>query len=562
MTMSIRKKLNIGFILIGFILLLALSFSVVMFYRIGNHVEQAIDVDVVELQNNNAIQKELNAQGMYARAYILDPSNTNLSNLDQSNAILKSYINQLPEATSKEMDAAVSIIKTNFETLNTYISKISNYVKSGEIGSAMTLVSGDYTIINNEIYTATNKLIELNNDKLDLSVSQTKSNISGSLIVAIIWMFVGSIINLALILYVKRGITVPLQKIVKEMDTMADGDLTLNDIHVKTKDEIGALANAFNKMKDNFQKMIVNIQSNTVELSNSSNELSNSTDAISQMGENVANRTQETATMANNMKAAARDSATGIEETARGLQLIAEETQTVHQNAAQMRDTAENGLGTIEAAQTQMEVIERSTLLVADLSHNLTKQTQEIGNISKLISDITEQTNLLALNAAIEAARAGEHGKGFAVVADEVRKLAEQSKQSASQIGDLTVTIQTDTKNVELAANNGLASVRDGVTIIQEAGEAFDSIHQNILTVTEGIEHISATSQQISASSEEVSASVHEISTSADATASNIEQIASATDELSSSLFEIQSVASKLTNNAHGLDTMSQKFTV
>ena len=562
MTMSIRKKLNIGFILIGVVLLLALSFSVVMFYRIGNDVEQAIEVDVVDLQNNNAIQKELNAQGMYARAYILDPSNTNLSKLDQSNAQLVAYIKQLPETDSKEMDAAVSIIKTNIETLNTYISQILNYVKNGEDGSAITLISGDYTKVNNDIYIATDELIKLNNDKLDSSVNQTESNIDGALIVALIWMVVATLITVTLIFYVKRGITVPLQKIVKEMNTMADGDLTLNDIHVKSKDEIGALANAFNKMKDNFQQVIVNIQSNTVELSNSSNELSSSTASISQMGENVANRTQDTATMANNMKAAAHDSAIGIEETAQGLQLIAEETQTVHQNAAQMRDTAESGLVTIEAAQTQMEVIERSTLLVADLSHNLTKQSQEIGNISKLITDITEQTNLLALNAAIEAARAGEHGKGFAVVADEVRKLAEQSKHSANQIVDLTVTIQTDTKNVELAANNGLASVRDGVTIIQEAGEAFDSIHHNIVTVTEGIEHISATSQQISASSEEVSASVHEISSSADATATNIEQIASATGELSSSLFEIQSVASKLTNNSRDLDTMSQKFTV
>ena len=560
--MSIRKKLNIGFILLGVILLLALSFSVVMFERINKNVTQTIDVDVVALQNNNTIQKELNAQGLYVRAYILDPSSDNLSNLDQSNASLKKYINQIPKADSKEMDELVSTIKSNFDTLNTYISEILNYVKNDEIGNAIMLVSGHYSTINNDIYVATDQLIELDNKKLETSKSKTESTIHFSLYVAIIWMAVTILITVALIFYVKRGITAPLQKIVKEMNTMADGDLTLNDIHVKSKDEVGALANAFNKMKDNFQQIIMNIQSNTVELSNASNELSNSTASISQMGENVANRTQDTATMANNMKAAARDSAVGMEETARGLQLIAEETQTVHQNATQMRDTAESGLVTIESAQTQMEVIEKSTLLVSDLSHNLTKQTQEIGNISKLITDITEQTNLLALNAAIEAARAGEHGKGFAVVADEVRKLAEQSKQSATQIVHLTETIQTDTKNVEFAANNGLASVRDGVTIIQEAGDAFNSIHHNILTVTEGIEHISATSQQISASSEEVSASVNEISTSADATAANIEDIANSTGELSSALFEIQNVASKLTNNSTDLNNISQKFTV
>ena len=560
--MSIRKKLNIGFLLISLVLLLALSFSVVMFNRIGNDVEQAIDVDVVELQNANAIQKELNAQGLYARSYILDPSKTNLTNLEESNELLHTYIDPLPDKVSKEMDAVTALIKSNFVILDNYVSQISTYIKNDEVGSAMTLVSGDYTKINNEIYSASNKLIELSNVALDASVNKTKDNIKGSLIIASIWMILAAIITVLFLLYVKRDITAPLQKIVKEMETMADGDLTLNDIHVKTKDEIGALANAFNKMKANFQQMILNIQSNTVELSSSSQELSKSTTTISSMGQTVADRTHETATMAHNMKAAASESAVGIEETAHGLQLIAEETQTVHHNAVELRETAESGLITIESAQTQMEVIERSTLLVADLSHNLSKQTQEIGNISQLITDITEQTNLLALNAAIEAARAGEHGKGFAVVADEVRKLAEQSKQSASQIVDLTVTIQNDTKNVELAANNGLASVRDGVTIIQKAGTAFNTIHENIAVVSSGIEHISATSQQISASSEEVSASVLEIATSAEATAINVEQIANATSALSNSLNEIQDVATKLSNNSRDLEEMSQNFTV
>lgn len=560
--MSIRKKLNIGFILIGTVLLLALSFSIVMFNRFGNEFEHAIDIEVVELQNVNAIQKELNAQGMYARAYILDPSVGNLSNLEESTRLIQSYIDQLPDNVSKEMDTQISIVKSNFEILSRHATQIATYIKNGNSDNAMTLVNNDYSEINNAIYLATQEMITLKNASLSSSVSNTKNSLSGSLVISIIWLVIATIITVAFMFYIKRDITVPLQKIVKEMNSMADGNLTLADIHFKTKDEIGALGAAFNKMKDNFQQIIVNIQSKTVELRNSSQDLSSSTSSITELGETVAARTQETAAMSNNMKVAAHESAVGMEETAKGLQLIAEETLTVHQNAIQMRETAESGLVTIEEAQTQMNVIERSTILVADLSNKLTKQSQEIGNISKLITDITEQTNLLALNAAIEAARAGEHGKGFAVVADEVRKLAEQSKQSATQIVDLTVTIQQDTKNVELAANNGLASVRDGVTIINNAGEAFNAIHGNIEIVSTGLEHISTTSQQISASSEEVSASIQEIATSSNITASHIEDIANATGELSSSIQSIQSVATNLSSNSEALNSISKKFTV
>ena len=560
--MSVRKKLNIGFILIGVILLLAMSFAVVMFNRIGNSFEQTIDVEVVNLQSANSIQKELNAQGMYARAYVLDPSVKNLSKLEESNAFLVSYIEALPTSQTKAGKAAHETIKANFITLSEYANKISTYIKNGDVSSALTLVNSDYTTINNEIYNAVNVLITDINKTLDATVDETKSTISSSFFVSIGWMVIATIIVIFFIFYVKRDITGPLQKVVTEMNIMADGDLTREDLQVKSKDEIGALGTVFNKMKVNFQEMILNLQANSDNLSLSSEELTNSTTHISQMGNTVAGRTQETAAMANNMKAAARESAAGMEETAKGLQLIAEETQSVHHHAVEMRDTATQGLGTIEAAQTQMQVIERSTILVADLSYNLSKQSQEIGHISQLITDITEQTNLLALNAAIEAARAGEHGKGFAVVADEVRKLAEQSRQSATQIVDLTVTIQQDTKNVELAANNGLASVRDGVAIIDEAGNAFSTIHQNIATVSEGVEHISATAQQISASSEEVSASVQEISNNADITASNVEQIASATNELSESLHEIQGVAINLSTNATNLEQVAQKFTV
>lgn len=560
--MSIRKKLNIGFLLIGMILILALGYTSLQLFFIGGNVEKAFDVHVADLQNVNDIQKELNAQGLYARAYILDPSESNLTKLNASSDALGTYIDLLPDDAPKEIQGVIASLKDNFKTLNVYATEIPAFISTQESHRAMTLVSSDFQNVGTFISELADNIIEYENDRLEKEMKSTNTLISTSFILALGWIFVTIVIILIFLIYIKRGVTVPLQMIVKQMNIMADGNLTQDDLEVRSKDEIGQLACAFNKMKSNFQLVLQNIQINTDELTASSANLSLSTTQIANAGETVSGRIQETALMSKNINDAAKESSAGMEETAKGLQIIAEETQALHQNAMQMNDTAKDGLVAIQTAQTQMDVIERSTLLVVNLSDKLSSQSSEIGQITSVITGIAEQTNLLALNAAIEAARAGDYGKGFAVVADEVRKLAEQSRHSASEIVKLTEDIQLDSKNVEFASKNGLASVKDGVSIIKNAGDAFILINESIETVSSGIEHISATSQQISASAEEVSASVHEIANNTEKTTIHIEDIANATVELADSLQAIQHVSTSLNSNSKQLEDLSKQFTV
>lgn len=561
--MSIRKKLNLGFATIGIIVLLALGFTTIQFFRIGDQVEETIDVRVDQLQLVNDIQKELLSQGMYVRSYILDPSQNNLDSFTSHNENLLELLSLLKstENTSK-ITSNLNILNEHNDHLQSQLSAILSETQNKNFPSALTIINSDYSKTNSLMYEITNNIMGIQQQQLNAIVKSTKANISTSTIVSGTWIIVTFILVTLFMLYIKRGITTPLRTLVTEVGHMANGDLTRTTVQHKSNDEIGHLVTAFNQLKCNFHEVLQSIHTNSTNLHQSTELLTKNSSTISNAAEQIAARVAQTSQTSETMANSAKDSALAMNETATGIQQISESTQDLHKHAMAMTDTSTKGMSTIETAKQQMNTIFESTSRVAELTQKLSIQSQEIGLITKVITDITDQTNLLALNAAIEAARAGEHGKGFAVVADEVRKLAEQSKHSAEKIVELTVHIQGDTKNVALAVEDGLSSVTTGVEIIQNAGQAFSTITDGIQHMSTRVEHISATSQQISASAEEVAASVNEIATGAEQSSHNVEEITGATEQQAATLQEINAVADNLNTDTQKLQLLIQKFKV
>ena len=392
--------------------------------------------------------------------------------------------------------------------------------------------------------------------------NKTSENAAISKQLLVVVSIIGMLAAIVLAVRITLQITRPLQRLTDATQVIATGDLRAEDVHVKTKDEIHHLATAFNDMKHNLSKLVSSVSTNVSNTTAATEELAASTDEITIATRDMTARVEQVAMNSRQAAAMADECAIATDESAERINLIAQSAQSLQTSAMSMQHMATEGSETLLTTEQQMAVIQQSSHETREKIKQLSVQSAEIESITKVITDITEQTNLLALNAAIEAARAGEHGKGFAVVADEVRKLAEESKNSASKIVDLTSLIQRDTRDVEESVDITVQNVDQGVTYVQNAQTSFNSIFNSITTMTGQIQEVSAASEQISATTEQVAASVRDMAQLVTNGADETGVVLAATEEQTATMEEINAVAKSLSDDAMQIHEEVNKFRV
>ncbi|WP_158302007.1 methyl-accepting chemotaxis protein [Paenibacillus mesophilus] len=354
-------------------------------------------------------------------------------------------------------------------------------------------------------------------------------------------------------------ITRPVHHIQQLMARAQEGDLTVRGSY-RSKDEIGLLTTDFNQMIDGLREVIVKISLESQSLSASSEQLLASSEQSNQTINQVVSAIQAIASGADAQLQSTEESARAMEEMAEGIKRIADSASEVSETSVEASKQANDGNIAIQKAIDQMDLIRASVSDSAQVVKQLGARSREIGQIVDAITDISAQTNLLALNAAIEAARAGEHGRGFAVVADQVRKLAEQSRQSAEQIVTIIRQVQIETDHAIVTMDRGDQEVRNGTVVMHEAGEAFRKILHAVQEVADQIQEVSAASEQMSASTQQVAASLQNMKSIANVAFSNTESVAASSEEQLATMEEISSAVDALTKMSQDLFDITQRF--
>ena len=320
-------------------------------------------------------------------------------------------------------------------------------------------------------------------------------------------------------------------KILVEMDKLAEGDLTVELSTLKNDDVVAKLFNGFNSV-------VVNLKGAIVSVSEAVSATASASTQISSSSEEMAAGSQEQSSQAQEVAVAVDQMTKTILETTKN----ASNTADVAKNAGQIaKDGGNVVLQTIEGMNRIASVVTRAAETVQELG----KSSDQIGEIVQVIDDIADQTNLLALNAAIEAARAGEQGRGFAVVADEVRKLAERTTKATKEIADMIKRIQKDTNGAVESIQQGAVEVQKGKELAAKAGNSLEQIITGSSQVVDRAMQVAAASEEQSASAEQISKNIEAISSVTQQSAAGVQQIARAAEDLNRLTDNLQNIVSK-----------------
>jgi methyl-accepting chemotaxis protein len=371
--------------------------------------------------------------------------------------------------------------------------------------------------------------------KLEIALNDANSQRSISASKKVLVILIGAILfslfaTIAISYLINSIIMAPIRSTVAVIEAMAQGDLTKR-IDIRSSDEIGNMALNMNTFSDSLQDIIRSFADNAQELASASIQLSSTSGQMARGAESLASQSGTVATAGEEMTATSRD--------------IAQNCQLAAESSKRAMTAAESGSAVVHQTVSVMSRISERVQGAATTIAGLGTRSDQIGAIIGTIEDIADQTNLLALNAAIEAARAGEQGRGFAVVADEVRALAERTTRATREIGEMIKSIQNETRIAVGVMETGVRDVQQGTDEANRSGTAIRQILDQIEAVDHQVNQIATAAEQQTATTSEISANMHQITDVVHQTSRGAQESAAAAKRLSTLAAELQRVVSR-----------------
>ncbi|HHY74122.1 MAG TPA: HAMP domain-containing protein [Bacillus bacterium] len=512
---SLRMKILGSFAVVLAVLLIYSSYNYIQIKNFKEEVEEVLGDQLRELVLWQNLSYNFANRLAYLRAYVVsDGVESNYIEFNKITEEIKGIEGELLALGIS--DKQKEVFEKNVQSEQT-TSKFFGLFKDDR--EAAMAIAGDpkERERNDEMVAASREAANESKAKMIELRKQVVETGNRIMLITIVISVLAAIIGVTIAVILANKISNPIIEIVNRLKKVASGDLSGDKVIVKSEDEVGQLGDAINDMTSSLRVLIGDVLESANNLAASSEEISASTEQIATGSQTQANHAGQASEMVKEMVNAILAVAKNAEETSNSSEIM------VH--------SAEKGNDVIQDTLIGMNDISEK---IADLSG----KSVQIGEIVEVIDDIAEQTNLLALNAAIEAARAGEAGKGFAVVADEVRKLAERSSKATKEISELIQSIQANT-------DASVEAVEIGNEKAKNAGEAFKEIIDLVKIAATKVAEIAAASEEQNAQSHEVLHAVESIAAVAEETAAGVQETAATANDLAKMAESLSQLAAK-----------------
>ncbi|QEL65631.1 methyl-accepting chemotaxis protein [Oryzomicrobium terrae] len=533
--LSLRAKLLLNFAVSGGVLILAILFCLMQIRLVGNTSNEIITNWLPSIQVTGKISQERLRYRVRSLEYMLGTSaeertkiESSLNKLDGDlQAVIKDY---QPLVTGPEEQQIVDRIKQGVADYRKVVEESVALMKDGKDAEAQRLRQGLWVEKANQLRDATDALTKFNQEGAGKAASEGSRLIANAMVGGIIALIVGLAVAVLASLLLANRMSRRLGIAVEAARRIAAGDLQAH-LPDAGQDEVGKLIAAMGDMQRSLRTTLTQTRDNADQISSAAQQLNNGATQLE--------------LSANAQSSAASAIAANIEQLTVSINHVSDSTTDSSRLASESDAQARAGRDTLLRMVDEITRVSTVVNTAATQVAALEGQSAQISHIVSVIRDIADQTNLLALNAAIEAARAGEHGRGFAVVADEVRKLSERTAQSTSEITQMVSAIQESTQQVVAGIQEGVASVDNSVTLAREAGDTVSHLQEMAQRVAQLVADVAEALREQSSASTDVARRVEEIATHAEENSATTAETASAARTLDSVAHSMQQVVGR-----------------
>lgn len=531
---SIRTPLLVAAMLSLAIMLIGGIIALWSLADVANRFADFVDRDQARLQAYGGMYAQGLQTGQAIRNVILDPSNPKAyKNLE---AAQQEFVLHLHTAQKLAADSTETAVLSEMEkrwTQNVLLkTRVRDLAKGGQVTEAIQVLNKDETPSWRDI----KDILLKRTEEQDKAVAAAKADVATQAsrnrmisVVAFILAFALASIMLTAAINRMRRPLMHLEESISQLES-GDGDLTRR-LPIESADEIGRAAGSFNKFLDGLQRVIADVQREAATVTENSHQVANITGHMSSASESQSESSSAIAA--------------AIEELITSIESVSASAQSVRNTSDIALHHAQDGSQSVTDLKQEMDRIEQAIKAIAHATQAFVTNSRTITTLTGEVKEIANQTNLLALNAAIEAARAGEHGRGFAVVADEVRGLAEKSGKAAAEIDTITQGIQVQSQSLETAVDASTRVLKESYVTLEKVAEVLRASMTVVDQEHQGVDEINHSLAEQKSAGQDIGRNLESIATSAEATSHSARDTLTAAQALKASADRLQASVSR-----------------